>query len=275
MKRRSLADFSSWAEIFSAKVNRGELLPWSDGYVLTDAERTRITTSIQQFELGENAEGRSFRAAAARYAERSGDWEYLRALQLFIKEEQRHSSYLRRFMNAQQIPCAEGHWVDDTFRWMRKRAGLELFIVVLVSAELVARPYYRALKAATGSPLLRAICKEILRDEADHLCFQGNALRKLRQGRGRTAAGVVELLQIVLMVGTCVVVWGSHQQVLRSGGYTLRSFTRECISGIIWLNRLASKPLTGARPQPEVEQRRSGHGMKGSGIKAHPARVGG
>ena len=243
MKRRTLADFGSWAAIFAAKTNRGDTLPWDTEYRISEEERARISSSIQQFELGENAEGRSFRAAASRYAERSGDWEYLRALKLFIEEEQRHSSYLRRFMEAQAIPCAPRHWVDDTFRWLRKRAGLELFIIVLVSAEIVARPYYRGLGAATQSPLLRAICREILRDEADHLCFQGNALRKLRLGRGWVPAFVVEQLQLLLMVGTCVVVWASHRSVLTCAKYTLLTFTRECVRSVRSLNQLAAIPL--------------------------------
>ncbi len=243
MKRRTLSDFNQWASIFAAKKERGSLLPWGDQYRISAEERQRITSSIQQFELGENSEGRSFRAAAARYAERSGDWEYLRALRLFIEEEQRHSSYLRAFMTEQSIPRLEAHWVDETFRWMRKRAGLELFIIVLVSAEIVARPYYRGLKSSTNSPLLKAICREILRDEADHLCFQGNALRKLRQGRAFPHANLVEALQLMLMIGTCAVVWGSHRQVLRCAGYSWRSFTAECLRGVVALNRLACRPL--------------------------------
>ena len=243
MKRRELSDFDRWERIFESKKCRGELLPWTDDYKLSAGERNTIADSIAQFELGENAQGRSLRAAARRYAEKSGDWSYLSALQLFIEEEQRHSRYLRNFMIIQRLPLAPGHWVDDTFRWLRKRAGLELFIVVLVTAEIVAQPYYRALRAATSSTLLQEICKEILRDEAQHLCFQGNALRKLRQGRPGWLLALWEKLHHLLMVGTCAVVWNSHRRVLVCGGYSLCSFVAVCRRTLRSLHALARTPL--------------------------------
>ena len=231
-KRRELADFGIWAAIFLAKVKREELLPWSDDYQISELERTRITNSIQQFELGENGQGRSLRAAAVRYVERTGDSDYLRALDLFIKEEQRHSRYLRRFMGGQGIPRAEAHWVNDSFRWLRKRAGLELFVVVLLCAEIVAQSYYRSLGKATASALLAAICKEILRDEAEHLCFQANLLRKIRKERHHLMSAAVRFLQAVLMIGTCTVVWGAHRQVLRCGHFTFFSFIGQCLRSL-------------------------------------------
>lgn len=221
-------------------------MPWSDSYKLSAGERSTIADSIAQFELGENAQGRSLRAAARRYAESSGDWSYLSALDLFIKEEQRHSLYLRKFMIIQRLPLANAHWVDETFRWLRKRAGLELFVVVLVTAEIVAQSYYRALRAATNSPLLQDICREILRDEAQHLCFQGNVLRKLRRRRSDSLLKLWEWLHHGLMVGTCAVVWQSHRRVLTCGGFTLRSFTATCRITLRSLHALARTPLESA-----------------------------
>ena len=243
VKRRELYDFGRWGRIFEAKRTRGELLPWSDSYKLSAGERHTIADSIAQFELGENAQGRSLRAAARRYAESSGDWSYLSALDLFIEEEQRHSHYLRKFMIIQRLPLAGAHWVDETFRWLRTRAGLELFVVVLVTAEIVAQPYYRALRAATNSPLLQEICRAILRDEAQHLCFQGNVLRKLRQRRSGVSLKIWEWLHHLLMMGTCTVVWHSHRKVLACGGYSLGSFTAACRRTLRSLHGLARTPL--------------------------------
>lgn len=253
MIRRDLSDFALWASLFAAKAQRGQQLPWSDAYALSAEERNCISTSLQQFELGENGQGRSLRAAATRYAQASGDWDYLAALDLFIREEQRHSAYLRTFMQAQGIPRATSHWVNDSFRWLRKRAGLELFVVVLVSAEIVAIPYYRSLSAATHSPLLQAICREILRDEADHLRFQGMALQKLRKDRPLALSLLVQVLQSVLMAGTCLVVWRSHHQVLRHGGFTPARFLRQCLRILQGLNRRSLKSRPGPKPSGEVD----------------------
>lgn len=248
VKKRELLDFSVWEDIFRHKVNRGELLPWTDSYRLTPSECSTITSSIAQFELGENAQGRSFRAAAKRHVQKSGDQAYLTALELFIQEEQRHSSYLRRFMQAQGLPLEPSHWVDDSFRRLRKLAGLELFIMVLLTGEIVAVPYYNSLQVATQSPLLKAICREILRDEADHLCFQGNALRKIRSTQGKVQRQATEALHHLLMMGTALVVWIHHHRVLRRGGFTLAGFTKRCLGLLHKLNLLARQPLPDSRP---------------------------
>lgn len=100
-----------------------------------------------------------------------------------MKEEQRHSACLLRFMQREGIPAASSHWVDTVFRRLRVLAGLELSLRVLVSAEIIAIPYYRALGAATRSPLLRAICARILQDEAVHLRFQASSLSRLSASR--------------------------------------------------------------------------------------------
>ena len=96
-----------------------------------------------------------------------------------MKEEQRHSAYLLRFMQREGIPVSSKHWVDTVFRRLRVLGGLELALRVLVSAEIIAIPYYRALGAATQSPLLQAICATILQDEAAHLRFQASMLWRL------------------------------------------------------------------------------------------------
>lgn len=254
-KLRQVHESSFWRDLFYAKAMAEDDMPWDDTYAITEEERALITKSIRQFQLGENAEGRGFHAAACVYAKASGDDVFPDALKLFIQEEQRHSRYLKRFMDAQSIPTIDEDWVDGTFRKLRRLAGLELYVIVLVSAEVIARPYYRSLKRATASPLLAAICNEILRDEAQHLAFQGNTLRKLRQGRTLLRALAVSAFQYTLMIGTCVVVWRQHGELLRCGGYHFAKFLRECLRGVQALNSLARVPLAEDRaPAPVLEE---------------------
>ena len=77
------------------------------------------------------------------------------ALDLFIKEEQQHSRYLAAFMESEGIPLLPRHWVDSTFRLLRGLAGLELSLTVLVTAEIIAVPYYRACAAQRAHPFSR------------------------------------------------------------------------------------------------------------------------
>jgi hypothetical protein len=229
----------SWIEYFQEKERRQYSFD-AVSTPLSDEEKQRITHSIQQFELGENAEGRNFLAAAERYAEQSGDSEYPLALQLFIREEQRHSRFLREFMIEEDIPRLEKHWVDSWFRKIRKLAGLEIFITVLVTAEIIATPYYRSLLRATGNRRLRSICRQILKDEVRHIHFQAETLAKLRAAQSSLRIRLTEAAHAGFMLGTAFVVWREHKAVLRSAGYTWSTFTRACLRGLAKFDALAA-----------------------------------
>jgi hypothetical protein len=134
---------NDWIRYFRA--NAAEpCLPWDDGYRLSGTERTVVIESIQQFQLGENAQGRRLLQRAEAL-----DAEYVQALRLFIKEEQRHSELLGRFLVRQGAECLRRHWVHGAFRRVRGWAGLEMRMRVLATAEVLAIPYYNWVAAAT------------------------------------------------------------------------------------------------------------------------------
>src|SRR5216684_6603784 len=112
---------------------------------------------------------------------------FLPALELFIAEEQSHSGMLGRFQDREGIPRLPSHWLDRIFRRLRKLAGLEVCAMVLVTAEVLAIPFYQALRDATRSRLLRSICARILCDEAAHLDYQALTIGLIRRPLGERA----------------------------------------------------------------------------------------
>jgi len=218
-----------WCSYFLANRPAPDELPWDDGYVLTAAERRSIAKSIAQFQLGEGAEGRRLQERGRQYAQRVGDTHFSQALALFVKEEQRHSADLGRFMDAQGLLRLSKHWVDSTFRRLRLLAGLELCLRVLVTAEIIAVPYYRALGSATASELLNAISCRILEDEAGHLKFQSSMLARLADGRRSVVSRLIWRLHRLFLVGTCFVVWLDHGKVFRAAGYGFEDFALEAL----------------------------------------------
>jgi len=62
-------------------------------------------------------------------------------MEFFIREEQRHSALLNSFLDRENIPKLNHHWVDLIFRKMRHLAGFELMLTVLLTAELIAIPF--------------------------------------------------------------------------------------------------------------------------------------
>src|SRR5260370_15072513 len=206
-------------------------LPWHDSYRLSEAERTAVGPSIQQFQLGEWARGRGFKRRAASTPGLGADPWFLPAWDLFIAEEQGHSGMLGRFLDREGIPRLAHDWLDSAFRRLRKLAGLEICAAVLVTAEVLAMPFYQALRDATRSHLLRSICVRILRDEAAHLNFQAFTLGLVRRPLGNKARAIRRLCHSMLFHCTAVLLWGQHAKVFCAAGSDSRRFWNDARSG--------------------------------------------
>jgi hypothetical protein len=217
---------TQWREYFRRNARSLMKISWGLGVPLTEAERQTIAASVQQFQLGESSDGHHFMLLASRYADASGDRHYLPALRRFIAEEQRHGRDLGRVLDLAGVPRLESCFVDTVFRWLRHRAGLELSISILVTAEIIAQVYYAALRDATGSRVIRRLCDQILRDEDEHVRFQCERLAIIRHRQWRAPVAIKRLAHRAFFTGTCGVFWLKHARVMRAGGYGLVAFWR-------------------------------------------------
>ena len=221
-----------WSAYFQANARSLLDIPWDEPVGLTEAERATIGRSVQDFQLGESSDGHNLLRAARAYAERSGDPAYPEAIRLFIGEEQRHARDLGRFLTKAGIPVLARSWTDTVFRWLRHRAGLELFLTVLLTAEMIGKVYYKALRKATGCPLLRRLCEQLLRDEMKHIRFHVERLALMRRDRPRWKVIWAQAWHRFLFGGTGLVVWWKHRPVFKAGGYRFRRFWAEAWSEI-------------------------------------------
>src|SRR4051812_34334471 len=83
---------AQWLAYFRANAARPRPIPWGQGAGVPPEELAPVARSLQAWQLGEPSDGRHLRAAAARHAEQTGDPDYLPAVELFIREEQRHGA---------------------------------------------------------------------------------------------------------------------------------------------------------------------------------------
>src|SRR6185369_13226122 len=151
-----------WRKYYEENARSLLEIPWNIGRELTDEEQKAITSSVQDFQAGESSEGRHLFEYAKAYARQTGDHEYVDAIKLFIAEEQRHARDLARFLQINAIPLVKTTFTDRVFRSLRQvLGGLEISIGVLVTAEIIAKVYYAALKDATNSVVLQTLCKQI------------------------------------------------------------------------------------------------------------------
>lgn len=229
MPAQHRAESQKWFTHFSLRSMTALYVSPMPSPQLTAREKAAVAKSIQQFQLGEGSRGRRLLARGKRYARQANDPFFAAALELFIKEEQQHSGYLAAFMQSQGIARVARHWVDTAFRRLRGLAGLELSLTVLVTAEIIAMPYYRALRDATGSPTLTTICRRILEDEAAHLRFQASMLGRVAAKRSYGSRRVFAKLHREFLQGTIALVWLEHRSVFEAAGRDFRRFREETL----------------------------------------------
>jgi hypothetical protein len=223
-------NYTYWKEYFESNQHHFKNINWDAPDSLTGDEKRIITKSIQQFQEGENSEGKHL----FQFAKALNDDEYLSCIRLFIKEEHNHAKVLGRFMEKYKIEKAKGHWVDGVFRWLRKLMGLENSIIVLVTAEIISKIYYDALRNATGSALLQKICSQVLQDEDQHIAFQCHTLSLLHEKKNFLSRFISRSWHLFLMTGTILVVWFYHKKVFRKGGYYFGRFFLQTM--LVFLN---------------------------------------
>ena len=248
--------YESWYRHFIENRDAPRAFPWHDSSPLSAAERQAVAKSIQQFQLGEWARGRGLRRRASSHPVLAADPWFLPALELFIAEEQGHSGILGRFLDRERIPRLSSDWIDGIFRRLRKLAGLEVCAMVLVTAEVLAIPFYQALRDATRSRLLRSICVRILCDEAAHLNYQALTLGLARRPLRKSVRAIWSLGHSMLFNGTALLLWLQHRGVFRAAGRDFRRFWVDSRRGFERLqSRIRQVSLVGGRPDRMDELR--------------------
>jgi hypothetical protein len=225
-----LDSLKHWYAYFSNNSSNTGDIPWDIEDSLTEHERSCIKDSIAAFQLGEYSEGKGLLKSAGLYAQKSGDEDLVRITKLFIGEEQNHALLLKRFMDTHGIEPIRNNWTDAVFRRLRKNVGYETTITVLITAEIISLVYYRALKKATNSKLLKSICDKILADEVEHVRYESEMINSIRDTRPALVKNSTAFLHQFLFLGTIIVVFLNHKRVLERGGYDFSEFWVACWS---------------------------------------------
>lgn len=196
---------------------------------LGPGERRLIGRSIATFQLGEQSDGRGLLRAAYRFAAAHGDELLPRITELFIREEQRHARLLREFMDEHGIRGKCLHWSDAIFRRVRRLAGFELYLHVLITAELIGNVYYHALESITGCQRLKILCRTIIADELAHAGYESELILELRARKPALLRTLIRLAHRAFFCAAAGAVWISHHAVLRRAGHSPAGFLRRCL----------------------------------------------
>ena len=197
---------------------------------LRPEERRLIGRSIATFQLGEQSDGSGLLRAACRFAAAHDDELLPRITELFVREEQRHARLLREFMDEHGIAAKSRHWSDAIFRRVRRLAGFELYLHILITAELIGNVYYHALESSTGCQRLRSLCRTLIADELAHIGYESDLILELRARKPALLRALIRPAHRTFFCGAACAVWLSHRAVLRRAGHTAAGFLRACLA---------------------------------------------
>ncbi len=218
---------AQWVEYFRGNAAKPWPIDWALGAEVTDEELAIIGKSLQAWQLGETSDGGHLRAIAARHAEQIDEPEYAEAVELFIREEQKHGEMLGQFLDRAGIGRVQSNWGDSLFRLARYfLPNMEAWTTPVLMVETLALVYYNAIRRSTRSRMLRAICSRILADEIPHLRFQCERLAAIFRSRPRLAFRLTMLAHRVGFFGVMLLVWLANRRALRAGGYHGRRYWR-------------------------------------------------
>jgi hypothetical protein len=223
-------DLDIWLNHFEYHAQHPRRIPPGLADHLSAGERQLIADSIATFQLGEQSEGGTLQSAAERYAQVRQLPALARITELFIREEQGHAALLGEFMQDHEIPLKSRDWTDQVFRRVRRVAGLELYLYVLITAELIGIVYYRALEQATDCQRLKVLCRTLVSDELAHVGYESHVLLALRRNRSAPVRALLCLAHRMFFAAAASAVWVTHRAVLRRAGYNSRSFLHSCLA---------------------------------------------
>ena len=211
--------YQDWAVYFAK--NKRLNIDFSRETPLSEADKSLVFPSIRAFQKGEGSDGSHLMKTVEVFVKKTGEYAYRDAMSWFIKEENWHSAYLKKYMDYYQVKSLNKSFLDRVFRKLRALGGLKGEVTVLVTAEMIALTYYDARAKTTYSPVLKSICEQMLHDELPHIMFQSHTLQYFKNGPAFNFA------RMIVMEITSFFVWSAFRDVFRAGGYCLSQFLKE------------------------------------------------
>ena len=216
-----------WIDHFENNLKK-KRIDWDESPHFTEENRRLLLPSLKAWQLGETSDGSHLLAASTKYANKINDPDYIEAVKLFIKEEQKHGANLGRYIDLIGEERAKKNWGDTLFRKIRYfNKSMELWTITVVIVESAAQLFYQALADGSECKLLKSICSDILIDEAHHIKFQNERLHILFQKKSTYAKTFATLWYSGLFFGVIHAIWFAHGRAFKAGGVSRSKFMQQ------------------------------------------------
>jgi hypothetical protein len=218
---------SYWINYFSQNL-KNKRIDWSITPKISLKERSNILKSLQAWQLGETSEGTNLVNAATKHAEQLNDPNYVAAIKLFIKEEQKHGKNLGKYLDIIQEKRVKKNWGDSLFRIARGwNTNMEFWTIAVITVESTAQLFYQCLKNATSCRLLQQICTDILIDESAHIKFQTERLAIIYSHKSKFFRFIAYWFYTCFFFTTSLVVWFAHKRLFKAGHLDFGTFWKK------------------------------------------------
>ncbi len=217
----------TWIEHFSSNI-KIQRIDWQLQPSLTNADRNNILSSMKAWQLGETSDGAHLLKASGKYAAKINDEHYVHAVELFIKEEQKHGNNLGKYLDLIGEKRVQKNWADTLFRKVRYfNSSMELWTLAVITVESTAQVFYQSLKDATSCKLLKQICTDILIDEAFHIDFQLERFLLIHEHK----TAISKFLSYCLYKGfyffTITLVWFAYRKCFIAGNLSYYKYRKK------------------------------------------------
>ncbi len=149
-----------------------------------------------------------------------GDRTLAWAVRLFVREQERHSGFLREVTRGERDINAGGDWrgaLIDTL-------PADMVMLLLGCRARVAASFFAALARRTDCPQMRAYYEQLGREELGQLQFAAFAAPKISDERRHVPEVVVRCVSRAITVGIATRVWLRQRSRLRESGHTFAGF---------------------------------------------------
>ena len=217
-----MKDSTEWIAYFKDNLTK-QRIDWTLTPCISNEERATIIRSVQAWQLGETSDGANLIKASTLYAGQVKDADYVDAIKLFIKEEQKHGENLGKYLDAIGEKRLTRDWGDTLFRKVRYiNTSMEIWTITVIIVESFAQLYYKSISNATSCLLLKQICEDILIDEAHHIRFQLERLCIITSARSEWMHQMIVSGYRMFFYVIFLAIWTGHGKAFQAGGLPFR-----------------------------------------------------
>ena len=216
-------ELETWIKHFARNGKNRPEPPWDIEHNPIDPNaKAALLSSLQQFQLGDGG-GPAYLIGCDldRYFKDHPGMKQM--VDLWFKEEERHSELLGKAVERFGGTPIEGHWSFSIFCSVRKYLGVRFELYALLLTEITSNNYYKLLRKYAPDEAIKGMCELIIRDETGHINFHCDRIGTRMDGNQNLGAfWATKMYVLAFLAGSML--WINHRKALVSLGATTKEF---------------------------------------------------